>query len=877
MGEVYRAKDARLRRDVALKVLAFGMANDPSRSARFEREARAAAALNHPNICTIYDIGLQDGLSYIVSEFLAGHTFRQLLQQGPIPLRRVLDYATQAAEGLAAAHDRGIVHRDFKPENLLLTAEGRVKILDFGIAKLAEDVAADELTHVASTQRLTGAGTIVGTAGYMSPEQVRGQACDSRTDIFAFGAVLFELVTSRQLFHGDTPADTASAILNNDPPDLPTDSGTPPVVERIIRRCVEKSPRDRFQSAGDLAFALKALPGTSTTSEAARVAARGRRPFVAGLAVLAAFGTLALLAALWLSMSPAIVDQSELRLTPFATDAASEDSPVWSPDGRTIAYRKFVAGQAQVFVRSLDAAEPFQLTHVSTGATPIFWSPDGARIGYRTDTDVWWVSRAGGDPELIQKGASIQAATLSPDGRTLAMWRDTETGQGKEGSVWIATPPAAEPRRYALAPFAVKGGINGEQLRFSPDGTKLLLVNLDTAGEFAAWLIPYPADPGHPPRRVPTPQERFPPEFSWLPDSRHVVITQVSQAAPFGGLWMMDVMTGWLTPISAGLAPQSDPDVAPDGSTVAFVAGTITFGLTELPLDGSPSRDLLATAAGEYSGAWVPGQRKIVYVTQRTGPEEIRIRNVDDASDHSLVTMAALPAGTKAITAPVASPDGQRVAFSVWGGDSIASVWIVPITGGAPVRITPRDGAQSAPAWSPDGRDLVCLDLTTGQSKVVVLHVGSQSPTQVVNPSTGAIGMPTWSPDGQWIAYYSPSGIELVTPKGTNYRTIGPLDGDSVAWSADSRTLYTIVSTKEVKHSLTAVDVLTGSSRVIATFPPDRDFDAPTDPGERYTLSPDGKSLLVTIDRRAKDIWLLQNFNIKSPLMLVRERLRRLF
>jgi Tol biopolymer transport system component len=684
---------------------------------------------------------------------------------------------------------------------------------------------------------------------------------------------LFELVTGRQLFHGDTPADTASAILNNDPPDLPTDDGTPPVVERIIRRCVEKSPRDRFQSAGDLAFALKALPGTSTTSEPARVAARVRRPFVAGLAVLAAFGTLALLAALWLSMSPALVDQSELRLTPFATDAASEDSPIWSPDGRTIAYSKFVAGRRQVLVRSLDTAEPFQLTQVATGAIPVFWSPDGARIGYLTDTDVWWVSRAGGDPELIQKGA-IKAATLSPDGRTLAMWRFTETGQSAEASVWIATPPAAEPRRYTPAPFAVKAGINSEQLRFSPDGTKLLLLHLNAAGEFAAWLIPYPADPGHPPRHIPISPEGSPPEFSWLPDSRHVVITQVSRAAPFGGLWMMDVMTGWLTPISAGLTPQSDPDVAPDGSTVAFVAGTITFGLTELPLDGSPARELLAPAAGEYSGAWVPGQRKIVYVTQRTGPEEIRIRNTEDGSDRSLVTMAALPAGTKAITAPVASPDGQRVAFSVWGGDSIASVWIVPITGGAPVKVTPRGSDQTAPAWSPDGRDLVCLDIT-GQAQVVVLHVGSQSPPQVVGPSPE--GMPAWSPDGQWIAYYSASGIELVTPKGTHYRTIGPLDGDSVAWSADSRTLYTIVSTKDVKHAFTAIDVLTGSSRVLSTFPPDRDFDAPTMPGERYTLSPDGKSLLVTIDRRAKDIWLLQNFNIKSPLMLLRERLRRLF
>ena len=267
MGEVYKARDTRLGRDVALKVIAAGFAAQPDRLARFEQEARAAAALNHPNICAVFDVGTHEGAPFIVSELLEGETLRSVCAAGTLSPKRGIEYAAQIARGLAAAHDKGIVHRDLKPENVFITGEGRAKILDFGLAKLTQpDVGAVGFTQAATTPQLTQTGTAVGTVSYMSPEQVRGLPTDFRTDIFSFGAVLFEMVTGSQPFRGETTADTMSAILREDPPDPAADNPrVSTALARIIAHCLEKRPEDRFRSAGDLAFALEALSGASTS------------------------------------------------------------------------------------------------------------------------------------------------------------------------------------------------------------------------------------------------------------------------------------------------------------------------------------------------------------------------------------------------------------------------------------------------------------------------------------------------------------------------------------------------------------------------------------------------------------------------------------
>ena len=263
MGEVYRARDSRLKREVAIKVLPQAFSLDADRLRRFEQEALATAALNHPNILAVFDIGTHEGSPYVVSELLEGETLRDRLRGGSIAVRKTLDYALQIAHGLAAAHEKGIVHRDLKPENLFLTKDGRVKILDFGLAKLTQPNPGDH-TSLPTMTHATEAGVVLGTAGYMSPEQVRGVAVDARSDIFSFGAILYEMVSGKRAFHGDTAADTMSAILKEDPPDLSeTNRNVSPALERIVQHCLEKNPEQRFHSASDIAFDLEHLSGVS--------------------------------------------------------------------------------------------------------------------------------------------------------------------------------------------------------------------------------------------------------------------------------------------------------------------------------------------------------------------------------------------------------------------------------------------------------------------------------------------------------------------------------------------------------------------------------------------------------------------------------------
>ncbi len=281
MGEVYRAKDPRLGREVAIKVLPASFSADPDRLRRFEQEARAAGVLNHPNITAVYDIGTSagDDAPYVVQELLEGETLRAVLAGGRLPQRKVIDYALQIVHGLAAAHEKGIVHRDLKPENVFVTNDGRVKILDFGLAKLTHTEEKGQATNLPTAPAATEPGVVMGTLGYMSPEQVRGKPADARSDIFSFGAILYEMLSGKRAFHGDSAADTMSAILKEDPPDLAvTNQNLSPGLERIVRHCLEKSPEQRFHSAHDVAFALEALSGLSAPSRLGPVEADGRPP-----------------------------------------------------------------------------------------------------------------------------------------------------------------------------------------------------------------------------------------------------------------------------------------------------------------------------------------------------------------------------------------------------------------------------------------------------------------------------------------------------------------------------------------------------------------------------------------------------------------------
>src|SRR5437867_1776555 len=267
MGEVYRAYDPKMNREIAIKILPAAFSADKGRLARFEQEAQAAGALNHPNILVIHHIDTHEGAPYIVSELLEGETLRQRMSGTALAQRRVIDYASQIAHGLAAAHEKGIVHRDLKPDNIFITKDGRAKILDFGLAKLTQPDGSQSQTEIPTRRVDTNPGVVMGTVGYMSPEQVRGKAIDHRSDIFSFGAILYEMLSGRRAFHGESAADMMSAILKEDPPELSeTNHTVSPALERLVNHCLEKDPEARFHSARDLAFAIEALSGSTPTS-----------------------------------------------------------------------------------------------------------------------------------------------------------------------------------------------------------------------------------------------------------------------------------------------------------------------------------------------------------------------------------------------------------------------------------------------------------------------------------------------------------------------------------------------------------------------------------------------------------------------------------
>ncbi|HET8825418.1 MAG TPA: protein kinase, partial [Terriglobales bacterium] len=436
MGEVYRARDTRLGRDVALKILPESFAHESDRLHRFEQEARAVAALNHPNILAVFDIGESNGAPYLVSELLEGETLRVVLDRGAIPPRKAIDYAVQIAQGLAAAHEKGIVHRDLKPENVFVTKDARIKILDFGLAKVAQKASAATSDGATMTSSHTAMGVVMGTASYMAPEQVRGEQVDARTDIFAFGAVLYEMVSGKRAFRRDTAAETMTAVLKEDPAEL-TDTGhpVPPSLDRIVRRCLEKNPEQRFQSAKDLSFALSALSGTDS-SAVAKIAPSGKRahalPLSASLAVMV---LIVAALAIWL-LARHLGSEGRMQ---FAIPVTGEVSHMaLSVDGSMLVFvsPKEDSGLPVLFLQHVGSPDVLMVPGTE-GASYPFWSPDGAYVAFFANGKLQKVSVSGGAPQVL---ANVEAARggswgsrgviiYAPDSGS-PLWRINSDGTG---------------------------------------------------------------------------------------------------------------------------------------------------------------------------------------------------------------------------------------------------------------------------------------------------------------------------------------------------------------------------------------------------------------------------------------------------------------
>ncbi|HTD52784.1 MAG TPA: protein kinase, partial [Thermoanaerobaculia bacterium] len=435
MGEVYRARDARLGRDVAIKVLPQSFSADADRLRRFEQEARAAGILNHPNITAVYDVGTQDGVAYVVQELLEGETLRSTLAGGKLSMRRAIDYALQIAHGLAAAHDKGIVHRDLKPENIFVTNDGRVKILDFGLAKLTDREESGQTTNLPTAAPGTEPGMVLGTLGYMSPEQVRGRPADARSDIFSFGAILHEMLSGQRAFRGDSAADTMSAILKEDPPDLSiTNQTVSPGLERIVRHCLEKNPEQRFHSAHDLAFDLGALSGISAPARPGAIGSASGGVFRRRLlqAAAAALVLLAVAAAYGIGRRAKREAAASGKLS-FA-QLTFRHAPIFNarfaPDGKTVFYSAALSGSTpEIFSLRPDypGASPRSLRGIellaisSRGEMAVLTKARFIRHDV-FDGTLARMPLEGGAPREILNG--VREADWSPDGTDLAIVHD---------------------------------------------------------------------------------------------------------------------------------------------------------------------------------------------------------------------------------------------------------------------------------------------------------------------------------------------------------------------------------------------------------------------------------------------------------------------
>jgi eukaryotic-like serine/threonine-protein kinase len=484
MGEVYRARDPRLGRDIAIKVLNEKTSESAGGRARFEREARAAGALNHPNILAVYDFGVDNGRFYIASELVGGESLRERILRGQVPVRELYRIAVQLSDGMAAAHAAGIIHRDLKPANVMVTPEGRVKILDFGLARqagVARGSAAAALAENDATMPYldTHPGTVLGTVAYMSPEQVCGQPADHRSDQFSLGVILYELATGTRPFLAATSVETMSAILNAEP--KPIDQRIPTPLRWTIARCLEKDAGARYESTRDLYHDLRGqqehLSDVFTSTEAAlapeAAAAAGHRSWwpkalgaaLALLAVVAGGGVW------WASRRPP--DISRYRFTPLEVSWENPRHPVWSPDGKAFAYDALVAAVRQVFIRYLNSPTPVQLTQGSTDAVAVGWSADGKRVislgknprGESPSQALFSTPVFGGEAEQLL-AADIRYATVSRDGKALAAF----TNEGGKWVVKTSSPSARPSRGTCLHPLRQKKSINNPISSFRRTG-----------------------------------------------------------------------------------------------------------------------------------------------------------------------------------------------------------------------------------------------------------------------------------------------------------------------------------------------------------------------------------------------------------------------
>jgi Tol biopolymer transport system component len=810
MGEVYRAKDTRLGREVAIKVLPESLAKDADRLRRFEQEARAVAALNHPNILGIHDIGTYQGAPFLVTELLEGETLREKIEAGPLPVKRAIEYALGVAQGLAAAHDKGVVHRDLKPENVFITRDGRVKVLDFGLAKLVRPEESHE-TVVTLTNPATLPGMVMGTVGYMSPEQVRGEPSDARSDIFSFGAVLYEMLTGKRAFKRETSAETMTAILREEPPEL-NDTGWqgPLALQRILVRCLEKNVERRFQSASDLAFAIESLSGTSTAKSVPQPKSRRAwLPWVIAAALLV--GT-----AVWEMFRPTAAPANPLEKAHFTrvTDFESVEAAI-SPDGRFVSFISDHDGPFDVWLTQVGTGRLLNLTQGKAGPLPgplrsVGFSGDGSEI---------WLG--GGDVGMRLRLMPLTGGTLrnflgeeaanvawSPDGERIVFHKF-----GNGDPMFVADRTGANSRWI----FGNRPELHNHFPTWSPDGRWIYFVHGTPATkEMDLWRI----DPagGNAERLT---QRNTDVAYPTPAGSRTVFYVARDGDGSGPWLWAFDLKRKDSRRASVGLEQYTSVEASADGSKLVATISNPVAGLWSVPILNrlAEERDVKPFTVPTVR-ALAPrfGGSSMFYLSSLgTGDGLWRLRD-------GQATEIWKGADGALLETPAVSPDGGRVAI-VLRRSGKRQLHVLSSDGAELQPIAEGIDAQGTSCWSPDGRWIVTGGSSATGPGLFKIPLEGASPVPLV---AGQALNPVWSPDGTLIVY-----------AGTNVRTFAPLlavrpDGTSV--------------------KLPEIDLRRS--------------------GERVRFLPDGKSLIYMQGLlTSQDFWLLDLASMKSrPLTRLQNR-----